>query len=97
MEEENTGDNNVGERDSRSNDVSGFVEYGIDDKPPILQSVFLGFQHYLTMIGATVAIPLVLSGAMDMPKTQTGVLIGTFFVAWVSPPSHRQLSGTGTR
>jgi xanthine/uracil permease len=39
---------------------SDFVEYGIEDRPPIVESVFLGFQHYLTMIGATVAIPLTL-------------------------------------
>jgi len=60
---------------------SDFVEYGIEDKPPLLESVFLGFQHYLTMIGATIAIPLALAGAMgmfgsgDVPR-----LIGTFFV-----------------
>lgn len=55
------------------------VEYGIDDKPPLVESILLGFQHYLTMIGATVAIPLALAGLMGMPTAQTGVLIGTFF------------------
>jgi xanthine/uracil permease len=60
-------------------EAASFVEYGIDDKPPIVESIFLGFQHYLTMIGATVAIPLALAGLMGMPTDQTGVLIGTFF------------------
>jgi xanthine/uracil permease len=56
------------------------LEYGIEDKPPLLESIFLGFQHYLTMIGATVAIPLALAGAMGMPGSATARLIGTFFV-----------------
>ncbi|MFD1644556.1 uracil-xanthine permease family protein [Haloarchaeobius litoreus] len=59
---------------------SDFVEYGIEDKPPLLESIFLGFQHYLTMVGATIAIPLVLAGAMGMPADVTAKLIGTFFV-----------------
>jgi xanthine/uracil permease len=59
---------------------SDFVEYGIEDKPPVGESALLGFQHYLTMIGATVAIPLVLSSVMGMPDAQVGRLIGTFFV-----------------
>ncbi|EJN59427.1 uracil-xanthine permease family protein [Halogranum rubrum] len=62
---------------------SSFIEYGIDEKPPLGESVFLGFQHYLTMIGATVAIPLALAGAMgmfDAAPGQIGRLIGTFFV-----------------
>ena len=61
-------------------EVASFVEYGIDDRPPLGESIFLGFQHYLTMIGATVAIPLVLATLMGMPGPQTARLIGTFFV-----------------
>ncbi|WP_318569733.1 uracil-xanthine permease family protein [Salinigranum marinum] len=56
------------------------VEYGIDDKPPLGQSVLLGVQHWLTMIGSTIAIPLVLSGALGFDAGQTAQLIGTFFV-----------------
>ncbi|WP_115865571.1 uracil-xanthine permease family protein [Halorussus litoreus] len=59
---------------------SDFVEYGIEDKPPLGESALLGFQHYLTMIGATVAIPLALAGTMGMPAEEVGKLIGTFFV-----------------
>ncbi|MFB6298576.1 MAG: uracil-xanthine permease family protein [Salinirussus sp.] len=56
------------------------VEYGIDDKPPLGQSALLGVQHWLTMIGATIAIPFVLSGALGFDAGQTAQLIGTFFV-----------------
>ena len=31
--------------------------YGIEDKPPWLETITLGFQHYLTMFGSTVACP----------------------------------------
>ncbi|MGZ0746026.1 uracil-xanthine permease family protein [Haloparvum sp. AD34] len=65
----------TGEREAAS-----FVEYGIEDKPPLGESVFLGIQHYLTMVGANIAVPLVLLGAMDATATQSATLVGTFFV-----------------
>ena len=70
------------EESSTSADAEASVDiaYGIDDKPPLAESVLLGFQHYLTMIGASVAIPLALAGAMGMPGSATARLIGTFFV-----------------
>jgi xanthine/uracil permease len=67
----------------REPEASIDLEYGIDDKPPLGESILLGFQHYLTMIGATVAIPLGLAGALGMfseAPGQVGRLIGTFFV-----------------
>jgi len=61
--------------------------YGIDDKPPLLETLFLGFQHYLTMFGSTVAIPLILAPALgiaDDPKS-IALLIGTmFFVSGIA-------------
>ena len=61
--------------------------YGIDDIPPPLEGVSLGFQHYLTMFGSTVAIPLALSGPLglkDRPQ-ELGLLIGTmFFVSGIT-------------
>ena len=56
------------------------VEYGMDDVPPAGRSVLLGLQHYLTMIGSTIAVPLVLATAMGMPEAATARLVGTFFV-----------------
>ena len=69
--------------DPDDREQAGIVEYGIEDKPPLGESIVLGFQHYLTMIGATVAIPLALAGSMFMFEyhpEQVGQLIGTFFV-----------------
>jgi xanthine/uracil permease len=64
------------ESSGRSSDV----EYGIDDKPPANESVVLGVQHYLTMVGANIAVPLILAGAMEMPPGVTARFVGTFFV-----------------
>lgn len=64
----------------RTPEQSDFVEYGIDDEPPLGESVVLGFQHYLTMVGANIAVPLILAGAMGMPPGVTARFVGTFFV-----------------
>jgi xanthine/uracil permease len=63
-----------------SDDEGSFVQYGIDDKPPLGESLFLGIQHYLTMVGANIAVPLVLAGAMGMPEEVIPRFVGTFFV-----------------
>lgn len=61
--------------------------YGIDDVPPPAEGLALGLQHYLTMFGSTVAIPLILSGPLgisDDPE-KLGWLIGTmFFVSGIT-------------
>ena len=59
---------------------ASMVEYGIEDKPPLGQSILLGTQHWLTMVGSTIAIPLVLAGFLGFSPAQTAQLIGTFFV-----------------
>lgn len=60
--------------------------YGIDDIPPLMETVTLGFQHYLTMFGSTVAIPLLMAGKLGITdKVQIGILIGTmFFVSGIT-------------
>jgi len=60
--------------------------YNIDDNPPVLETVILGLQHYLTMFGSTVAIPLILApvfGIID--PVEKGWLIATmFFVSGIT-------------
>lgn len=55
--------------------------YGIDDVPPMGQSVALGLQHYLTMLGSTVAIPLIMAGVLGIAEgsRDLAILIGTMF------------------
>ena len=66
--------------DARTDGGSSMVTYGIEDKPPLGQSVLLGTQHWLTMVGSTIAIPLVLSGALGFNAGQTAQLVATFFL-----------------
>lgn len=55
--------------------------YGIDDKPPFAEAAVLGFQHYLTMFGSTVAIPLLLAEPLGIgdDRLMLAQLIGTMF------------------
>jgi nucleobase transporter 1/2 len=60
--------------------------YGIDDAPPPVETVVLGLQHYLTMFGSTLAIPLIISKPLGITDpTELGWLIATmFFVSGIT-------------
>lgn len=78
-----TDDNKMAEEPSAGEDgidPSDAIEYGIDEKPPAGESAVLGVQHYLTMVGANIAVPLILASAMGMPDDITAQFVGTFFV-----------------
>ena len=63
------------------------IKYTVTDVPPLPQSIMLGVQHYLTMFGSTVAIPLVLSGPLGIADEPAAIawLIGTmFFVSGIT-------------
>ena len=61
-------------------DEETFVRYGVDDRPPLGKSLLLGAQHYLTMVGANIAVPIILAGAIGMPDAVVPRFVGTFFV-----------------
>ncbi|XP_057322165.1 solute carrier family 23 member 1 [Microplitis mediator] len=44
------------------------LTYGIDDVPPWYLCLFMALQHYLTMIGAIVSIPFILTPALCMAE-----------------------------
>ncbi|MFT4540622.1 MAG: nucleobase transporter 1/2 [Planctomycetota bacterium] len=61
--------------------------YGIEDRPPLPETMALGFQHYLTMFGSTVAVPLILAPhfGIDKDPVALGWLISTmFFVSGIT-------------
>jgi xanthine/uracil permease len=66
--------------DSGGSSRSESVVYGIEDRPPLGTAALLGVQHYLTMVGANVAVPLILAGALGMPDSVVPRFVGTFFV-----------------
>jgi solute carrier family 23 (nucleobase transporter), member 1 len=61
--------------------------YSIEDTPPWPTTVVLGFQHYLTMFGSTVAIPFILAKPLGIEDNKLALaqLIGTiFFVSGIT-------------
>jgi nucleobase transporter 1/2 len=61
--------------------------YGIEDNPPWYMAIFLGLQHYLTMLGATLSIPFLLCPALCIEPTDParGSIISTlFFVSGIA-------------
>ncbi|KAL9967146.1 hypothetical protein ACROYT_G025319 [Oculina patagonica] len=60
------------------------LSYLINENPPWYICFLLGFQHYLTMLGATLAIPFIISGPMCFEKNTLAiseVLSTIFFVS----------------
>ncbi|KAJ7386674.1 hypothetical protein OS493_006682 [Desmophyllum pertusum] len=60
------------------------LTYLINESPPWYTCLLLGFQHYLTMLGSTLAIPFILSGPMCFANNTLAiseVLSTIFFVS----------------
>lgn len=61
--------------------------YSIDDVPPLGECLVLGFQHYLTMFGSTVAIPLLMAkplGIANDPVALGSLICTMFFVSGIT-------------
>ena len=57
------------------------LNYGLDDVPkPWPKAVGLGLQHVLTMFGATVAVPFILSPILEFDAAQLAILISSVFI-----------------
>jgi len=71
---------NVKKKESRGIELL----YSINDCPPWHLTILLGLQHYLTMVGATITIPFILTPAMCMMDTdpdRASILSTIFFVS----------------
>jgi nucleobase transporter 1/2 len=55
------------------------MAFTVTDVPPLGLSIILGVQHYLTMLGATVLIPLLICPEMGASPQQTAQVISTIF------------------
>ncbi len=58
----------------KDNDVPDKV-HPIDEKPPLRRLIPLGLQHVLVMYAGAVAVPLIIGGALKLPKDQIAMLI----------------------
>jgi hypothetical protein len=64
------------------------MNYTVTDVPPLGTSLLLGLQHYLTMLGATVLIPLIVCPQMGANGQQTAQVISSiFFVSGINTVS----------
>jgi len=49
--------------------------HAVDEKLPLVKLLPLGLQHVLVMYAGAVAVPLILGGALKLPKDQVAILI----------------------
>ena len=69
----------------REKALANGVKYTVTDVPPLPTAIMLGVQHYLTMLGATVLIPLILCPNMGANGSQTAEVISSiFFVSGIN-------------
>ncbi|XP_053640253.2 solute carrier family 23 member 1-like isoform X1 [Cherax quadricarinatus] len=65
------------------NEETGDIDliYTLEETPPWYICIFFGFQHYLTMAGGTVVIPIIVASFLCMPEDESarGALVSTVF------------------
>jgi solute carrier family 23 (nucleobase transporter), member 1 len=58
------------------------LNYGLDDVPkPFPKAIGLGFQHVLTMFGATILVPIIMAPALGFEGADIAILISSVFIA----------------
>lgn len=55
--------------------------YGIDDRPPLKETLFAAIQHLLAIFVAIITPPLIIAGALKLDLETTG-----FLVPWLCLP-----------
>lgn len=81
------GHNDVADDTDNRRNGESVVLYSVEDRPPWYLCLLLGFQHYLTAVGAIISVPILLSEFFCMDKDTVGIseLIGTiFFVSGIA-------------
>jgi len=63
------------DQSSASSTNDSIVRYGINDEPPLSEAIPLGIQHLLAMFLSTVALPLVIAGAIGLGQSETTFIV----------------------
>ncbi|WP_256298441.1 uracil-xanthine permease family protein [Haloarchaeobius salinus] len=61
--------------ESQGRSGTRLAEYGIEDKPDLEKAIPLGIQHLLAMFLSTVALPLVIAGAIGLSSADTQFIV----------------------
>ena len=72
-----------GTQDTASDSSKEFdLNYGLEEVPPLGEGLLLGLQHYLTMLGSTIVIPIILTEALGFEhgSVNQALLISTMFL-----------------
>ena len=55
--------------------------YGIDDRPPLKETLFAAIQHLLAIFVAIITPPLIIAGALKLDLETTGFLVSMALLA----------------
>jgi uracil-xanthine permease len=61
--------------------MSKNIIYEVNDTPPLPVLILAGFQHVLTLFGATTLVPLIFGPAMGMSTAQIGLFVSSVYLA----------------
>ncbi|MEO0491751.1 MAG: solute carrier family 23 protein, partial [Cyanobacteria bacterium J06659_2] len=65
--------------------VAADLIYGLDDRPPVLEAIFVALQHVLASFVGIITPPLIISGALGLDPADTGYIISmSLFVSGVA-------------
>ncbi|MEO9849846.1 MAG: solute carrier family 23 protein [Reichenbachiella sp.] len=51
------------------------LKFGVNDSPPLKHTALYSFQHLVTMLGATIVVPIILATQLKLSASETGILI----------------------
>ncbi|WP_422106541.1 uracil-xanthine permease family protein [Winogradskyella sp.] len=57
------------------------LHYKIEDRPPFKKAIVYAFQHILTMLGGTVAVPAIIASQLGLTAGETALLISNVLLA----------------
>lgn len=63
------------------NEDPSILKYSIDAKPKLQSTLVYSIQHILTMLGATVAVPAIVSNQLDLSVVDTGLLMSNVLLS----------------
>ena len=73
------------EKEQTAAQSAGLI-YGLNDRPPLKDTVFAALQHLLAIFVAIITPPLIIAGALKLDLETTGFLVSMALFAWEYQP-----------